>query len=125
MKTLRQGGAMGHTTVVAAPAGATLGERFAALSTAAALGERIRDAGGHALVVLDDISCMVAPTPRSPCAPSIKFASTTAGSRRCYPTVCAGGDVGAHTRQHQHCNAHGWKPKMLLLGISRWRCGSA
>ena len=65
MRALRHGGAMGHTTVVAAPAGAPLGERFAALSAAAALGERIRDAGGHALVVLDDISCMVFPQPRS------------------------------------------------------------
>ena len=63
VRTLRQGGAMGHTTVVAAPAGAPLGERFAALSAAAALGERVRDAGGHALVVLDDISCMVPPKP--------------------------------------------------------------
>ncbi|KAK9824846.1 hypothetical protein WJX81_006563 [Elliptochloris bilobata] len=57
--TLRRGGAMAHTTVVAASAGAPLGERFAALSAAAALGERVRDVGGHALVVLDDISCMV------------------------------------------------------------------
>ena len=64
IRTLRHGGAMGHTTVVAAPAGAPLGERFAALSAAAALGERIRDAGGNALVVLDDISCMVCRQPR-------------------------------------------------------------
>ena len=50
---------MAHTTVVAATAGAPLGERFAALSAAVTLGERVRNAGGHALVVLDDISCMV------------------------------------------------------------------
>ncbi len=50
---------MSHTAVVAASAGAPLGERFSALSAALALGERTRDAGGHALVVLDDISCMV------------------------------------------------------------------
>jgi len=50
---------MSHTAVVAAGAGAPLGERFSALSAALALGERTRDAGGHALVVLDDISCMV------------------------------------------------------------------
>ncbi len=59
MATLWGGGAMAHTAVVAAAAGAPLGERFAALSAAVALGERTRDAGGHALVVLDDISCMV------------------------------------------------------------------
>ena len=50
---------MAHTTVVAATAVAPLGERVAALSAAVTLGERVRDAGGHALVVLDDISCMV------------------------------------------------------------------
>ena len=56
---LRRKDAMGYTTVVAAPAGASLGERYAAIASACALGERTRDQGGHALVVLDDLSCMV------------------------------------------------------------------
>lgn len=50
---------MGYTTVVAAPEGASLGERYATIATAAALGERVRDQGGHALVVIDDLACMV------------------------------------------------------------------
>ena len=42
-----------------ARAGTPLGQRYAALCTACSIAERVRDAGGHALVVLDDISCMV------------------------------------------------------------------
>jgi hypothetical protein len=56
---LRRKDAMGYTTVVAAGAGASLGERYAAVATACALGERARDQGGHALVVIDDLACMV------------------------------------------------------------------
>jgi F0F1-type ATP synthase alpha subunit len=44
---------------VAASAGTPLGHRYAALCTACSIAERVRDDGGHALVVLDDISCMV------------------------------------------------------------------
>ncbi len=40
-------------------AGTPLGQRYAALCTACSIAERVRDNGGHALVVLDDISCMV------------------------------------------------------------------
>ena len=58
--------ALGYTTVVAAPAGASLGERYAAVALAAALGERARDAGGHALIVIDDLACMVRARVRSP-----------------------------------------------------------
>ena len=56
---LGQAGAMHHTTVISAPQGRGLGERYAALCTALAVGEKVRDQGGHSFVVLDDISCMV------------------------------------------------------------------
>ena len=59
MTLLRRKDAMAFTTVVAAPEGASLGERYATIATAAALGERVRDQGGHALVVIDDLACMV------------------------------------------------------------------
>ena len=59
MGLLRRKEAMGYTTVVAAPEDASLGERYATIATAAALGERVRDQGGHALVVIDDLACMV------------------------------------------------------------------
>ena len=52
-------GAMAYTTVVGAHRGRPLGERYAAVCAAMAMGERIREGGAHALVVLDDISCMV------------------------------------------------------------------
>ena len=52
-------GAMAYTTVVGAHRGRPLGERYAAVCAAMAMGEHIRDGGAHALVVLDDISCMV------------------------------------------------------------------
>ncbi len=52
---LRAGGAMAYTTVVAAPGDRPLGEQFAALLAALAIGEAERDAGGAALVVLDDV----------------------------------------------------------------------
>lgn len=56
---LGQAGAMRHTTVIAAPQGCGLGERYAALCSALSVGEKVRDQGGHSFVVLDDISCMV------------------------------------------------------------------
>lgn len=58
---LGEAGAMRHTTVIAAPQGCVLGERYAALCSALSLGEKVRDQGGHSFVVLDDISCMVSP----------------------------------------------------------------
>ena len=58
---LAQAGALGNTTIVAAPEGCGLGERYAALCSALSIGERIRDQGGHSFVVLDDITCMVRP----------------------------------------------------------------
>ena len=58
---LGQAGAMRHTTVIAAPQGCGLGERYAALCSALSVGEKVRDQGGHSFVVLDDISCMVSP----------------------------------------------------------------
>lgn len=36
-----------------------LGEQYAAMLTACSIGERIRDEGGHSLVVLNDASVMV------------------------------------------------------------------
>lgn len=63
---LGNAGAMRHTTVVSAPAGCGLGERYAALCSALSIAEKVRDQGGHSFVVLDDISCMV--RPRLQCA---------------------------------------------------------
>ena len=59
---LAEAGALANTTIVAAPEGCGLGERYAALCSALSIGERIRDQGGHSFVVLDDITCMVGPT---------------------------------------------------------------
>ena len=56
---LGKAGAMRNTTVVSAPHGCGLGERYAALCSALSMGEKVRDQGGHSFVVLDDISCMV------------------------------------------------------------------
>ena len=58
MEFLRAKGALKYTSVVAAPADAPISKRYAALCSACSQGEHIRDGGGHALVVLDDISCM-------------------------------------------------------------------
>lgn len=57
--TLRRKGAMAHTTVVYAPQSSPPAQRFVALCTAVALAERARSKGDHALVVLDDLTCMV------------------------------------------------------------------
>ncbi|CAL8468619.1 g8159 [Coccomyxa elongata] len=59
MALLKRKDALAYTTVVAAPEGASLGERYAAISSAIAVGERVRDCGGHALVIIDDLACMV------------------------------------------------------------------
>ena len=56
---LQQQGAMSFTSVVSAASTQNLGERYATLCSACSRGERIRDSGGHALVVLDDIRCLV------------------------------------------------------------------
>ena len=53
---------MEYTTVVGVTAGRPLGEQFAALLMSCCVGEAVRDAGGHALVVLNDISPMVRET---------------------------------------------------------------
>lgn len=50
---------MPHTCIVSALEGSPLGEQYAALATACSIGERVRDTGGAALVILDDVSCMV------------------------------------------------------------------
>jgi len=59
---------LGSVTVVCAAGGAAggaglgapLAQRYAAVCAAAALGERTRDAGGHALLVVDDAACVPA-----------------------------------------------------------------
>ncbi|GAB4817334.1 hypothetical protein N2152v2_004380 [Parachlorella kessleri] len=56
---LEEHGALEYTTVVGVTAGRPLGEQFAALLMACCVGEAVRDAGGHSLVVLNDISPMV------------------------------------------------------------------
>ena len=66
-ETLRRKGAMAHTTVVTALPGSSPAQRFVAICTALAFAERVRSLGDHALVVLDDLTCMVCPrysTPR-------------------------------------------------------------
>ena len=65
MRLLRMKGALGNTTMVAALPSASLGHKVATLASALALGERTRDAGGHAIVVLDDITAMVRGKPCS------------------------------------------------------------
>ncbi len=60
---LKRNDAMAYTTVVAAPEGASLGERYAAISSALAIGELVRDRGGHSLVIIDDLACMVRAQP--------------------------------------------------------------
>jgi F-type H+-transporting ATPase subunit alpha len=56
---LRAHGCMEYTTVVAATADRPLGEQYAAMLAACSMAEATRDAGGHALVVLNDVSVMV------------------------------------------------------------------
>ena len=45
--------------------GATLGQQYGTLCSALSVAERRRDAGGHTLVVLDDVSCMVRTSQRT------------------------------------------------------------
>ncbi|PRW45016.1 ATP synthase subunit alpha [Chlorella sorokiniana] len=59
VEQLRQHGCMDYTTVVAATGDRPLGEQYAAMLTACSIAERVRDEGGHALVVLNDASVMV------------------------------------------------------------------
>ncbi len=47
---------MSHVSIIAALPTACNGERYAAVSAACAVGERVRDEGGHALVLLDDLA---------------------------------------------------------------------
>ena len=59
VEQLRQHGCLEYTTVVAATGDRPLGEQYAATLTACSIGERVRDEGGHSLVVLNDVSVMV------------------------------------------------------------------
>jgi F-type H+-transporting ATPase subunit alpha len=59
VEDLRQHGCLEYTSVVAASGDKPLGEQYAAMLTACSIGERIRDEGGHSLVVLNDASVMV------------------------------------------------------------------
>jgi flagellar biosynthesis/type III secretory pathway ATPase len=56
---LRGSGVMTQATVVVAGEGAPLGEQYATLCTAISLGEHVRNHGGHALVALDSMECVV------------------------------------------------------------------
>ncbi|KAG1671376.1 hypothetical protein FOA52_011873 [Chlamydomonas sp. UWO 241] len=56
---LRAGKAMANTAVVASPHGAAVGEQLATIHAACSIGERIRDEGGHALVVLDTVKPLI------------------------------------------------------------------
>ena len=55
---LQSTGAMDWTTVVTAAPDAPVVERAAALFTAFAAAEAVRDSGGDALLLLDDMSCL-------------------------------------------------------------------
>jgi len=59
MRKLEASGAAQSTVVVAAAAGAPLGEQYAAICTACTIGERIRDEGGHSLVIFDTLKPLV------------------------------------------------------------------
>ena len=59
VEQLRENGCLEYTTVVAATDDRPLGEQYAAMLTACSIGEQHRDEGGHALVVLNDVSVMV------------------------------------------------------------------
>lgn len=58
--TLRAAGGLPHVTVVAAEPGAPRAQQYAALCAAMAVGEAVRDSGGHAVVLGDSAECMVA-----------------------------------------------------------------
>jgi F-type H+-transporting ATPase subunit alpha len=59
IEQLKAHGCMEYTTVVAATADRPLGEQYAAMLAACSMAEATRDAGGHSLVVLNDVSVMV------------------------------------------------------------------
>eukprot|EP00803_Ostreobium_quekettii_P001873 evm.model.scf_188.3 EVM.evm.TU.scf_188.3 scf_188:26736-34330(+) len=56
---LKDHGAMEYTTVVAATDGACLAEQYATACAACSIAEQVRDAGGHALVILDTLEPMI------------------------------------------------------------------
>lgn len=56
---LRAAGALPHATVIATDACAPPAQQYAALCAAMAVGEAVRDGGGHAVVVGDSGECMV------------------------------------------------------------------
>lgn len=59
VERLRSTGALEHCTVVAAPDTVPAAQQYAALCTGVAIGERVRDEGGQAVVLLDSAECMV------------------------------------------------------------------
>src|SRR5206468_6141794 len=56
VKILEDAGAMAYTTVVAASASESAPLQYIAPFTGSAIGEELRDAGKHALVIYDDLS---------------------------------------------------------------------
>jgi F-type H+-transporting ATPase subunit alpha len=56
---LRTSGALANCTIVAAPDSVPLAQQYAALCAGVAIGERVRDAGGKAVVLLDTAECIV------------------------------------------------------------------
>lgn len=56
LDVLSKEGALPHSVVVHAPPDAPLGEKYAALCLACSIGERVRDEGGHSLVIMDEVS---------------------------------------------------------------------
>lgn len=56
---LQKGKVLETTAIVSADEGATIGERLACIFTACSIGERVRDEGGHCLVILDTVMPLV------------------------------------------------------------------
>jgi F0F1-type ATP synthase alpha subunit len=56
LQDLEAAGCLANTAVFFAEPDAPLATKLATLMAAAAAGERVRDEGGHSLVVLDDLS---------------------------------------------------------------------
>lgn len=59
VERLRASGALEYCTVVAAPDTVPVAQQYAALCAGVAIGERVRDKGGKAVVLLDSAECMV------------------------------------------------------------------